>query len=1051
MAKERARTPSPSRSKSPSKRRKRTSSQERSRRSRDREDSRDRRDRKERSRRSEKKSSRSNVEKSSKDERRSRRSKSRSPRVERHRTSDKEREITRSRRRSSRENSREGASRRDRDRHDRPAPFEHRGEDIHRASGTIKVHSESNVTSSSASHPLKSSHREHTPEANDPSTVPESVGLSTTTKSLLEAQEEKIRQRRERVEKWRKEREEARLRELEANASEPQQENVASKVWSLEDDEDDDEPPAAPDAEVPEAKPPAEEAGEISKAASDSEEDPLEAYMQDIKAESEKILKLDYEKLQAKDREWKSASRIHLEAEEVESEESEPEDILALAAKKIKKKDVPTIDHGATEYEPFRKNFYIEPFEMQNMTEEEVELYRAELDGIKIRGVHCPKPIKRWTHCGFPAGCLEVIRKQNFTTPTPIQAQAIPAVMSGRDVIGVAKTGSGKTLAFLLPMFRHIRDQRPLENGEGPIAIIMTPTRELATQIHRECKPFLKVLGFKAVCIYGGTGMQNQINDIKRGAEIVVCTPGRMIDFLCTNSGRLLNLTRVTFLVLDEADRMFDMGFEPQVMRIVSNVRPDRQTVLFSATFPRQMEALARKILKKPLEITVGGRSVVCNDVAQVVEVREEKTKFTRLLEILGNFYQTEADEEKRTLIFVDRQDAADNLLRDLLHKGYVCMSLHGGKDQVDRDATIADFKAGACTILIATSIAARGLDIKNLALVVNYECPNHMEDYVHRVGRTGRAGNKGTAYTFITPAQDRYANDIVKALKASNTPISNELQRLADEFGVKVKTGYAHQAGSGFGGKGLETLDKQRDLVKLVQKKTYGNNEDDSDPSSEEDLPGTTQTSTTGSLAIGALAQRAGSIPASLAAAAIQAAQLAAAKVSAAAGAARHKDTIAELTAKFRGDPQLLNDLLDHLNPPPPVYSTEIEINDFPQKARWRVTNKETINQITEHTGAAITTRGEYIASHEPLPFGSTRRKLHLFIEADNQIAVDLAVREIKSLLKEATLLAFETENRAPRGRDYRPLFGPMISIQLKKLADGPSPWRFRGPSPYA
>ncbi|KAJ9072278.1 pre-mRNA processing RNA-helicase [Entomophthora muscae] len=727
---------------------------------------------------------------------------------------------------------------------------------------------------------------------------------------------------------------------------------------------------------------------------------------------------MDYEKLQAKKWDGKTSSRINIDAEEEESEESEPEDILALAYKKSKKKDIPVIDHGTAKYEPFRKNFYIEPSETQNMTEEEVELFRAELDGIKIRGVDCPKPVKRWTHCGFPAGCLEVIRKRGFVSPTPIQAQAIPAIMSGRDVIGVAKTGSGKTLAFLLPMFRHIRDQRPLENGEGPIAVILTPTRELATQIHKDCKFFLKPLGLRAVCLYGGAGMQSQINDIKRGAEIVVCTPGRMIDLLCANSGRLLSLARVTMLVLDEADRMFDMGFEPQVMKIINNVRPNRQTVLFSATFPRQMEALARKILKKPLEITVGGRSVVCNDVTQIVEVREEKSKFMRLLEILGNFYQTEADEEKRTLVFVDTHEAADNLLRDLMHKGYVCMSLHGGKDQVDRDASIADFKAGVCYILIATSIAARGLDVKNLSLVVNYECPNHMEDYVHRVGRTGRAGNKGIAYTFVTPAQARYANDIVKALKASDADISPELQRLSDEFSLKVKAGSAQQAGSGFGGKGLEILDKQRDMVKLVQKKTYGNNDDDSESSSDDDLPGaTTQTTTTESLAIGALAQKAGAIPASQAAAAIRAAQLAAAKIKASANNGRNLDTIAELNAKFRGDPQLLNDLLDHLNPPPPVYSTEIEINDFPQKARWRVTNKEQINQITEHTGAAVTTRGEYIASHEPLPFGSSRRKLHLFIEADNQIAVDLAVREIKSLLKEATLLAFEAENRGTAG----------------------------------
>lgn len=266
---------------------------------------------------------------------------------------------------------------------------------------------------------------------------------------------------------------------------------------------------------------------------------------------------------------------------------------------------------------------------------------------------------------------------------------------------------------------------------------------------------------------------------MKKGAEIIVCTPGRMIDLLTANSGRVTNLKRVTYLVLDEADRMFDMGFEPQVMKIVNNIRPDRQTLLFSATFPKQMDSLARKILKKPLEITVGGRSVVAAEIDQIVEVRAEDTKFNRLLEILGQMYND--DPEARTLIFVDRQEAADNLLRELLRKSYLAMSLHGGKDQVDRDTTISDFKSGVVPIVIATSVAARGLDVKQLKLVINYDAPNHMEDYVHRAGRTGRAGNKGTCITFITPEQDRYSVDIYRALKASNATVPPELEELAN------------------------------------------------------------------------------------------------------------------------------------------------------------------------------------------------------------------------------------------------------------------------------
>ncbi|KAL0079638.1 P-loop containing nucleoside triphosphate hydrolase protein [Phycomyces blakesleeanus] len=763
------------------------------------------------------------------------------------------------------------------------------------------------------------------------------------------------------------------------------------------------------------------------------EVDPLEAYMMDVTAEARKINEEDKKRLQEI---GKSENKRTNEEDEADFEPSaaaeedmgsDPEDILALAAKKVKRKDLAPVDHSQMEYEPFRKNFYIEPPELKEMTSDQVDMLRIELDGIKIRGVNCPKPVLKWTHCGLPAGCLEVIRKLKFDKPTSIQAQAVPAIMNGRDVIGVAKTGSGKTIAFLLPMFRHIKDQRPLEIGEGPIAIIMTPTRELATQIHRECKPFLKVLGLRAVCAYGGSPIKDQIADLKRGCEIIVCTPGRMIDLLCANSGRVTNLRRVTYMVLDEADRMFDMGFEPQVMKIVNNVRPGRQTVLFSATFPRQMEALARKVLKKPLEITVGGRSVVCDDVEQIVEVREDSTKFIRLLEIFGQFFNTEETEDSRALIFVDRQEAADNLLRDLIRRGYLCQSLHGGKDQADRDSTIADFKSGVCNILIATSVAARGLDVKQLKLVVNYECPNHMEDYVHRVGRTGRAGNKGTAYTFITPDQERYAVDILKALRLSGQSIPPDVQMLADRFQEKVHTGKERMASSGFGGKGLERFDKDRDMVKKIQKKAYGG--DDLEESDEEDIELETRVVSnggSGSNNIG-LGKKDDSghmsnvpnIPGQAAAAAAAAAANAAEQgkgsneqLSAAALAAKRAATevAARINAMVGSKSRTAHD--DEGNP---VYAEEIVINDYPQKARWRVTNKEQISQITEISGAAITTRGTFFPpGKQP---GPGDRKLYLFIEGDSETVVDRAKNEIKRILIEATVAQMEAEARTGGG----------------------------------
>ena len=490
---------------------------------------------------------------------------------------------------------------------------------------------------------------------------------------------------------------------------------------------------------------------------------------------------------------------------------------------------------------------------------------------------------------------------------------------------------------------------------------------------------------------------------MKKGAEIIVCTPGRMIDLLTANSGRVTNLKRVTYLVLDEADRMFDMGFEPQVMKIVNNIRPDRQTVLFSATFPKQMDSLARKILKKPLEITVGGRSVVAPEIEQIVEVRAEDTKFHRLLEILGQMYNE--DPECRTLIFVDRQEAADNLLRDLMRKGYLCMSLHGGKDQVDRDSTIADFKAGIVPIVTATSVAARGLDVKQLKLVVNYDAPNHMEDYVHRAGRTGRAGNKGTCVTFITPEQDRYSVDIFRALKASNVTVPKELEELANGmlyfivcgiktsgidsflflysgFLEKVKAGKAHAAGSGFGGKGLDRLEKERDAREKAERKAYGEGEEKVEEKPVETAtaaaakaPGDEMTfgnfkveikrgpapdSSKGMLGVASAAETARRLAQAKAEEKMQSSLRAAEEAAARAGkdTAAYKQAqsvVAKLNAQLRASKLVMQsqatfDSMKSKDPDATDFHAIIPINDYPQKARWRVTNKETMVQVSLH-----------------------------------------------------------------------------------------------------
>ncbi|KMU90834.1 pre-mRNA-processing ATP-dependent RNA helicase prp11 [Coccidioides immitis H538.4] len=687
----------------------------------------------------------------------------------------------------------------------------------------------------------------------------------------------------------------------------------------------------------------------------DEEEiDPLDAFMSGLK-DSVTVDASKYRKNVSKPKQEPEAIFGDEDDVDLKAMDFEADDFLAITSKTRKKKDLPTVNHETIDYEPFRKSFYTEPVDLAELNDEEVAALRLELDGIKVRGVDVPKPVQKWSQCGLGVQTLDVIRKLGYEQPTSIQSQAIPAIMSGRDVIGVAKTGSGKTIAFLLPMFRHIKDQRPLENMEGPVGLIMTPTRELATQIHKECKPFLKALNLRAVCAYG---------------------------------------------VLDEADRMFDMGFEPQVMKIISNIRPSRQTVLFSATFPRNMEALARKTLTKPVEIIVGGRSVVAQEITQIVEVRPENTKFVRLLELLGNLYSDDNNEDARALIFVDRQEAADGLLRDLMRKGYPCMSIHGGKDQVDRDSTIDDFKAGIFPVLIATSVAARGLDVKQLKLVINYDAPNHLEDYVHRAGRTGRAGNTGTAVTFLTEEQERYSVDIAKALKQSGQSVPEAVQKMVDSFLEKVKSGKEKASASGFGGKGLERLDQERDAARNRERKTYKTGEEGEEDEEKEKKEKTRERSSLQRLPQRATPSTTGTNPLD--------------KVGSA---------VADIHARLNKAGVMRSGVpIDNKGPDAGAFHATLEINDFPQKARWAVTNRTNVAKILEATGTSITTKGSYYPpGKEPGP--NENPKLYILVEGDTELVVTNAMRELMRLLKEGTIAAADSEARAPASGRYNVL----------------------------
>ena len=751
--------------------------------------------------------------------------------------------------------------------------------------------------------------------------------------------------------------------------------------------------------------------------------DPLDAFMDEMGDPFAAPKTNNFIKSQNKSQQQEPEPLFGDDDVDLKAMEPDPDDILAMANKVRKKKDLPIIDYAKLDLEPFRKNFYTEPAELAEMTEAELADLRLELDGIKVAGKDVPKPVQKWSQCGLNYQSLEVIRKLGYERPTAIQMQAIPAIMSGRDVIGVAKTGSGKTIAFLLPMFRHIRDQRPLEGSDGPIGLIMTPTRELATQIHKECKPFLKAMGLRAVCAYGGAPIKDQIADLKRGAEIIVCTPGRMIDLLAANSGRVTNLRRVTYVVLDEADRMFDMGFEPQVMKIFANIRPNRQTILFSATMPRIMDALAKKTLQSPVEITVGGRSVVAQEITQIVEVREEKDKFHRLLELLGELY--DKDEDARTLIFVDRQEKADDLLKDLMRKGYPCMSIHGGKDQIDRDSTIDDFKAGVVPIMIATSVAARGLDVKQLKLVVNFDAPNHLEDYVHRAGRTGRAGNTGTAVTFVTEDQEQYSVGIAKALEQSGQPVPERLNEMRKSFREKVKSGKSKDS-SGFGGKGLERLDAEREAARNRERKTHkteGDDDDEKDEKEDEDI--VLKAASTVQPAAAAPTPQLSGVPKGIDLdGKITVHRTEPAAASSASGSKNPLDKVTSaidaINARLNKTGQLRSGVpIDNKGPDAGAFHATLEINDFPQKARWAVTNRTNVAKILEATGTSITTKGSFYPAGKEVQAGGDP-KLYILVEGDTEVVVTNAMRELMRLLKEGTMAAADAEGRAPASGRY-------------------------------
>ena len=425
---------------------------------------------------------------------------------------------------------------------------------------------------------------------------------------------------------------------------------------------------------------------------------------------------------------------------------------------------------------------------LEEMTERDWRIFREDFN-ISYKGSKLPRPMRNWQESKLGTELLRAIEKVGYKKPSPIQMASIPLGLQQRDVIGIAETGSGKTAAFVLPMLAYISRLPPLteENeAEGPYAVVMAPTRELAQQIEDETLKFARYMGIKVVSIVGGQSIEEQGFKLRQGCEVVIATPGRLLDCL---ERRYAVLNQCNYVVLDEADRMIDMGFEPQVVGVLdampsSNLKPEnedeeldskkiyRTTYMFSATMPPAVERLARKYLRNPVVVTIGTAGKATDLISQHVLMIKPSEKMFRLQKLLDDL------GDKTAIVFCNTKKSADNCAKDLDRLGYRVTTLHGGKSQEQREISLEGFRNRRFNVLVATDVAGRGIDIPDVAHVINFEMPNVIDMYTHRIGRTGRAGKTGVATTFLTLSDTDVFYDLKQMLIQSNSPVPPELAR---------------------------------------------------------------------------------------------------------------------------------------------------------------------------------------------------------------------------------------------------------------------------------
>ncbi|KAH3903389.1 DEAD-box RNA helicase PRP5 SCDLUD_001023 [Saccharomycodes ludwigii] len=684
--------------------------------------------------------------------------------------------------------------------------------------------------------------------------------------------------------------------------------------------------------------------------------------------------------------------------------------------KKRKSKRIKRLNTNFSDLIPFTKNFYMEPEELGKLSDEEVSNLRFSLDNIQVHGSGViPKPIVKWSHLGLSSEIMDtIINKLKFIQPTPIQAQAIPCIMSGRDVLGVSKTGSGKTISFLLPLLRQIEQQPPLlpPLETGPLGLILSPTRELAAQIFEEAQIFLEHSvstrgGNKIRCLNctGGTELKDQIKQIKRGVEIIVATPGRFIDLCTLNSGKLLRTDRITMVILDEADRLFDMGFGPQVKNIMRGIRKDRQCVLFSATFPESLKNFTRMFLNDPISITISSKDLINENIEQrCTVVADEFEKFHVLRNVLLESYDSTTINEdvnngKKIIIFVVSQDNCDLLYNNLknpkrnfpqiLPKSLTdnIYAIHAGKQSTERQLNLMKFKKpGEFSVLICTEILSRGLNVPEVGLVVIYDAVKAFPQYVHTTGRTARSADKrGVAHTFLLNNECDIRASYILQKSMRETELAQmepehlkNLNSMADEFSVGLKNG-KYRLLEGFGGKGLEHMEE---LFKRNKSGYLGGNDTLlllSDNDEDEDDPELEQ----------------------------QRLEYEITKVYEEEQNPNHVTVVASSNAHAN----VLND--NKMNNNVISYRAKVQINDLPQLARWEMTKNETLLEIKRETGCSITTKGRFYKTSESLLKKNKvvdEPRLYLLLENKVKDDLELAIQILQDKLHKG-LIKHETQ----------------------------------------